>query len=383
MLDPNGFDLWAGRYDADVADSDASDRYPFAGYRDVLQQIYRTIRAAEYTDILDIGFGTGTLATRLYADGCRVSGLDFSQSMVDIAQAKMPEAALLRHDFSTGLPAAWADRTFDCIVSTYALHHLPDADKPRFLRQLLACLKPGGRVLIGDVAFPIRAALESCRAESGDDWDGEEHYLVADALLPQLTGCAASYRQVSRCAGILTLGAADAEPLPADALRIAGVVRESIVDGPGLRFTIFAQGCPHLCPGCHNPATHAFTGGSVQTIDALLNEIRRDPLLSGVTFSGGEPFSQAGAFAALARRIRALGLNVLVYTGWTYEQLCDGAAAHPDWTELLDAADYLVDGPFLLEERDLTLQFRGSRNQRLLDLHATRAAGRPVVCEKL
>ena len=92
--------------------------------------------------------------------------------------------------------------------------------------------------------------------------------------------------------------------------------------------------------------------------------------------------SQAGAFAELARQVRALGLNVLVYTGWTYEQLCAGAAAHPDWTALLEAADYLVDGPFVQAERDLTLPFRGSRNQRILDMAATREAGRPVVYEE-
>ena len=382
MLDPKGFDLWAGRYDADVADADRSNRYPFAGYRDVLQRIYQTVRAAEYRDVLDIGFGTGTLATRLYADGCRISGLDFSQSMVDIARQKMPEATLLQHDFTTGLPDCWAGRRFDCIVSTYALHHLPDADKPAFLRELLGFLKPGGRVLIGDVAFADRAALACCRDESGDAWDAQEFYFVADELLPQLAGCAASFEQVSHCAGVLTLGPVGTEALPDGALRIAGVVRESIVDGPGIRFTIFAQGCPHGCPGCHNPATHDFAGGAVQTADALLAEIRRDPLLSGVTFSGGEPFSQAGAFAALARQVRALGLTVLVYTGWTYEQLCAGAADQPGWAALLEAADYLVDGPFVQAERDLTLPFRGSRNQRMLDLAATREAGRPVVWEE-
>ena len=382
MLDPKGFDLWAGRYDADVADSDTSNRYPFAGYRDVLQRVYQTIRAAEYQEILDVGFGTGTLTTRLYADGCRVSGLDFSQAMVDIARRKMPEATLLQHDFTTGLPADWSGRRFDCIVSTYALHHLPDADKPGFLLGLLGFLKPGGRVLIGDVAFADRAALALCRAESGDAWDEQEYYFVADELLPQLTGCTASFARVSYCAGVLTLEPAEAQAPPDGALRVAGVVRESIVDGPGLRFTVFAQGCPHGCPGCHNPATHDFAGGTVQTPAALLAEIRRDPLLSGVTFSGGEPFSQAGAFAELARQVRALGLNVLVYTGWTYEQLCAGAAAHPDWTALLEAADYLVDGPFVQAERDLTLPFRGSRNQRILDMAATREAGRPVVYEE-
>ena len=91
-----------------------------------------------------------------------------------------------------------------------------------------------------------------------------------------------------------------------DTLRIAGIVRESIVDGEGLRFVIFGQGCPHRCPGCHNPQTHDFSGGTVVPFSRLLSEIRKNPLLKGVTFSGGEPFCQAEAFARLARQIRTL-----------------------------------------------------------------------------
>lgn len=161
-----------------------------------------------------------------------------------------------------------------------------------------------------------------------------------------------------------------------DTIRIAGIVRESIVDGPGLRFVVFGQGCPHHCPGCHNPQTHDFAGGKLVPIEKLAAEIRKNPLLRGVTFSGGEPFCQIEAFAALARRIKALSpkLDITVYSGYTWEQL----QMLPGAEDLLGLCDYLIDGPFVLEQRDISLKFRGSRNQRFLDLNRTRQMGRPV-----
>ena len=104
-------------------------------------------------------------------------------------------------------------------------------------------------------------------------------------------------------------------------LRIAGTANDSIVDGPGIRFTIFTQGCPHHCEGCHNPQTHDFSGGKLADTDELLDRIRSNPLLDGVTFSGGEPFCQAEALAELGSRIRSLGLNIVTYTGYTFEEL--------------------------------------------------------------
>lgn len=164
-------------------------------------------------------------------------------------------------------------------------------------------------------------------------------------------------------------------------LQIAGIVRESIVDGPGLRFTVFCQGCPHHCPGCHNPQTHPFSGGQRAGVSRLVEEIRKNPLLQGVTFSGGEPFCQAGAFAALADEVHWLGKDVFCYSGWTLEELWQKAETEPDVGELLQKIDYLVDGRFVLSERDLTLRFRGSRNQRVLDMKKSRAAGKAVLAE--
>ena len=162
-------------------------------------------------------------------------------------------------------------------------------------------------------------------------------------------------------------------------LRIAGVVRESIVDGPGLRFVVFVQGCPHHCPGCHNPQSHDFSGGQLYPVERILDEICKNPMIHGVTFSGGEPFCQPGPLAELAKKVHQRGLDVMVYSGWTLEEL--QAMENPQVHALLEQADYLVDGPFLLEQRDIELNFRGSANQRVLDMKKTRESGAPVWAE--
>ncbi|MBQ2846497.1 MAG: anaerobic ribonucleoside-triphosphate reductase activating protein [Firmicutes bacterium] len=161
----------------------------------------------------------------------------------------------------------------------------------------------------------------------------------------------------------------------ADSIRLAGIVRESIVDGPGIRFTVFCQGCPHACEGCHNPETHDFAGGKDISIERLLEEIDKDKLLAGVTFSGGEPFCQAEAFACLGRGVKERGLNITVFSGYTLEELQDMAVQRADVRELLELTDILIDGPFINELRDLTLQFRGSSNQRVIDMNETRKTG--------
>lgn len=147
-------------------------------------------------------------------------------------------------------------------------------------------------------------------------------------------------------------------------LRLSGRIQESIVDGPGLRYVVFTQGCPHHCKGCHNPQTHPFEGGEIVDIDQIFQEFCENPLLSGITFSGGEPFCQPEPLYRLAKKIHEKGKNVMVYTGYTLEQL---QALENSWVnELLSEADILVDGPFVEELLDLELEFRGSSNQRLL-----------------
>ncbi|MBQ7800967.1 MAG: anaerobic ribonucleoside-triphosphate reductase activating protein [Oscillospiraceae bacterium] len=158
-------------------------------------------------------------------------------------------------------------------------------------------------------------------------------------------------------------------------LDLSGIVEDSIVDGPGIRTTIFAQGCPHHCPGCHNPETWAFGRGTAMEEERLVEIVRSNPLCRGVTFSGGEPFAQGAGFAKLARLLKDQGYEVASYSGYTFEQLLTGT---PEQRELLDAINVLIDGPFLLAERSLELSFRGSRNQRIIDVPKSLAAGKAV-----
>lgn len=152
-------------------------------------------------------------------------------------------------------------------------------------------------------------------------------------------------------------------------LRIAGTVNDSIVDGPGLRFVIFVQGCPHNCPGCHNPQTHDFKGGRIVSTDELLQRIKNNPLLDGVTFSGGEPFCQAIALAHLGKQIKELGLDIWTYTGYHHEHLkiVRKIMSNTGVGDLLDITDVLVDGPFI-QDLKTTTPFIGSSNQRIINL---------------
>lgn len=160
-------------------------------------------------------------------------------------------------------------------------------------------------------------------------------------------------------------------------LRIAGTVKDSIVDGPGIRYVIFTQGCPHHCPGCHNPQTHAPSGGRDADVEKILDEIFQNPIISGVTFSGGEPFCQADELLQIAEVIKEKGKHLMIYTGYLLEQLqkMENPAVH----RLLALTDILVDGPFILAERNLTLPYRGSENQRVIDMVKTRKAGEVVL----
>lgn len=153
-------------------------------------------------------------------------------------------------------------------------------------------------------------------------------------------------------------------------IRISGIERESIVDGEGIRYVIFTQGCPHHCPGCHNPQTHSFDGGKVVSIGTLLDDVsKRKDWLDGITLSGGEPFCQTNQCSAIAKKAHEMGLTVWCYTGYLFEDL------HGQDNELLKHVDILVDGPFVLEERSLELTFKGSRNQRVIDVPASLKEG--------
>ncbi|MDR2421179.1 MAG: anaerobic ribonucleoside-triphosphate reductase activating protein [Oscillospiraceae bacterium] len=158
-------------------------------------------------------------------------------------------------------------------------------------------------------------------------------------------------------------------------MRAAGTVQDSITDGPGLRFTVFAQGCPHRCAGCHNPGTHDPLGGEERPVGGIIAEMLGNPLTDGLTLSGGEPFAQAEECAEIAAAARRAGLNVWTYTGYTFEELMS-AEAPPDARKLLELTDVLADGRFVLSERTLDAPWRGSRNQRLIDVARSLASGR-------
>jgi anaerobic ribonucleoside-triphosphate reductase activating protein len=158
-------------------------------------------------------------------------------------------------------------------------------------------------------------------------------------------------------------------------LELSGIVSDSIVDGPGIRTTVFSQGCPHHCPGCHNPETWEFGCGTPIEEEAVLHIVRSNPLCRGVTFSGGEPFAQAEAFTKLAKLLKEAGYEVASYTGYTFEQLLKG---NRHQLALLENIDILIDGPFLMEEKTLELSFRGSRNQRIIHVPESLRQGKAV-----
>lgn len=203
MLDRLGFDLWADKYNISVKISDEEDSYPFAGYKKVLNFVYNGVRGGKGARVLDLGFGTGVLAERLYKDGYLVTGVDFSRRMTELAAEKMPKARLIVHDLTRGLPAELTGERFDAVVCTYSIHHLNEEQKTELIRQILACLEPGGTLYIGDVAFETRSEREKCRRQSGDAWDEDEIYPVAEEIkqvFPQT-----EFEKISHCAGVLTI----------------------------------------------------------------------------------------------------------------------------------------------------------------------------------
>lgn len=150
-------------------------------------------------------------------------------------------------------------------------------------------------------------------------------------------------------------------------IRLAGIAYESLVNGPGMRRVFFAQGCRHNCKGCFNPSTHDFNGGELKDTDDLIAQIKINPLITGITFSGGDPFEQAEEFAYMADKIKKLGLNIWCYTGYTFEHILYNTQ-NTHWRSLINNIDVLVDGKFEESKKDSKLRFKGSSNQRIIDV---------------
>ncbi|ERI92752.1 methyltransferase domain protein [Clostridiales bacterium oral taxon 876 str. F0540] len=206
MLDNKGFDLWANGYDKSVNTSEGNNEYPFAGYKDVLNYIYNQVKKQNGGNVLDIGFGTGILTTQLYNSGYNITGIDFSSNMIDIARQKMPNAMLIKWDFSLGLPNELKNNSYDYIISTYAIHHLTDKEKINFIKLLSDLLNTKGKILIGDISFETRNELEKSKEKNKESWDNEEIYLVADEIIEKLNNeYSCMYIKISHCAGALII----------------------------------------------------------------------------------------------------------------------------------------------------------------------------------
>ncbi len=203
MLNDKGFDLWADNYDKSVGISDDNNTYPFAGYKKILNEIYHCVLECSCKDILDIGFGTGIISTKLYEKGMNIYGQDFSDKMINLAQSKMPKAQLLKGDFSEGLVPEFKKRRYDAIIATYSLHHLTDTDKIKFLKELIKLLRNNGKIYIGDIAFKTRDELEKYKKQYANYWDEEEIYFVYEELKTKFTNC--EFIKYSDCAGIIKI----------------------------------------------------------------------------------------------------------------------------------------------------------------------------------
>lgn len=205
MLDHKGFDQWAGDYDAKIAKN--SKGYPFEGYYDVLSFVNQLVKGNKKVSVLDLGVGTGLLTQEIYKRGSIVYGVDFSEKMLAIAMEKMPNAYLIKHDLTLGLPKELESMKFDYIISSYAIHHLLDDQKLDLIQQLKKALTANGKIIIADVGFKTRKDLEQCKNESGRYWDDDEEYIVADEMTEKLRsiGFVGKYTQVSDCAGVLEI----------------------------------------------------------------------------------------------------------------------------------------------------------------------------------
>ena len=203
MLDNKGFDLWANGYDESVSVSDEDNTYPFAGYKRILGRIYELIMQKPNASVLDLGFGTATLTTKLYENGCVIYGQDFSSRMIELASGKMPDAKLYQGDFAQGLVDSLKQYSYDFIVATYSMHHLSDKQKIRFINELLGHLNDDGMILIGDVAFESRDEFNRCREENDDKWDDDEIYCVVEELRPEFPDL--SFEKITFCSGILMM----------------------------------------------------------------------------------------------------------------------------------------------------------------------------------
>jgi len=201
MLNAQFFDLWSEDYDREVIECDREDNFPFAGYRRIMEFIFDNV--GEGATVLDIGIGTGFLPSKLAQKGCEIWGIDFSDKMLEAAKIALPNAWLLKADFSAHLPPEIMNTKFDCVIATYALHHLTDEQKEDFIKRVLPILKDNGTIFIGDVSFDCEEEHDRCAETAGDEWDEDEYYWVKDRLLGRFRRfCDIKYHKMSHCGAV-------------------------------------------------------------------------------------------------------------------------------------------------------------------------------------
>lgn len=209
MLTKEGFDQWASDYDKTVSEHEKSDSYPFAGYRKVLDLIEEmvTVSGINGASVLDLGFGTAALTSRLYQKGFQICGVDFSKDMLALAKEKMPAAELYQGDFALGFPEVLKGRTFDFIIGTYSFHHVLPDRRVGFFSGLARHLTGNGRIFIGDLVFPSSREYEACHKKFSDIWDEDEVYFIADEWKQQMQkiNLICEFHPVSFCAGVLSI----------------------------------------------------------------------------------------------------------------------------------------------------------------------------------
>ena len=205
MLNHKGFDQWSGEYDKDILRMQY-EGYPFEGYYDTLGTIQQKVLACQAKSVFDIGIGTGLLSEVLYREGIRITGIDFSEQMLAQAKVKMPEGVFIQFDINNGIPSVLQDKKFDCIISSYAIHHINDMQKVELIRNLTDSLHPGGWILIGDVAFETEQSMLAVKAKS-NGWDESEYYMIADQTIWALKqeGIQANFIKTSSCSGVLMI----------------------------------------------------------------------------------------------------------------------------------------------------------------------------------
>lgn len=204
MTSKEQFNKWANEYEKSVYSSDQNNTYPFAGYKKIIDNIYKEIILQDKANIFDIGFGTGILLSKLYDKGYNILGMDFFEKMIKVAKEKMPKAYLFKGDFSKELNDEIKKVKFDFIIATYSLHHLRDEEKIKLIIKLYQLLNENGSIIIGDIAFETRNELNKCKIKYEDEWDDEEYYFIYDDI-KKMIPYENTFEKISFCSGVIRI----------------------------------------------------------------------------------------------------------------------------------------------------------------------------------